>query len=241
MPRAAIEMPRSPRVQPTGGAAGGSVEVSRWAQTWDMDQGKPKSDRWAKLRRGLARDPELRLAGRHVHPDLLDVTARLDAYRRERSAVRSLVIALLMQRVDEKQPGLRAGGLAVIAGALTTGGVLIATFGIALLSGVLGLLTASVDPDGRVRSADAAVLQQFVTGTTATVFIVVMALAFLGWWVYSWQRGSDRARAVEVAWLALYREQELLIRPGRKAPPTAGWPARRLQLRLLRRSAAGAE
>jgi hypothetical protein len=176
------------------------------------------------------------LAAVHVHPDLRNVSARLEAYRRERPAIRSLVIALLVRRVDEKQPGLRAGGLAMIAGALTTAGVLIATFGIALLSGALGLLTASVDTDGRVRPSDAAVLQQFVSGAIWAVAIVVIVLASLGLWVYLWQRGSDQARAVEVAWLVLYREQELLIRPGMREPRKANSPARRLLLRLLRRT-----
>jgi hypothetical protein len=143
--------------------------------------------------------------------------------------------------VDEKQPGLRAGGLAMIAGALTTAGVLIATFGIALLSGVLGLLAASVDTEGRVRPSDAAVLQQFASGTIWAVAIVVIVLAALGSWVYVWQRGSDQARAVEVAWLALYREQELLIRLGTRAPRKANSPARRLLLRLLRPSASAGE
>lgn len=194
----------------------------------------------ARIRRALFPDAELAHSLTHIHLDLRESGQRVEAFLNEPKQVQSLVLARLSERVERLSPGLRVGGLSFIATALTSGGVLIATFGIALFSGMLGALVASVDATGHFDAADGEVLQQFLRGSMFTVVGVVAVLALIGWGVYWWQRTHDDSRAISVAWLRLY-EEALVTRPATTAPPTAGWRRLLLPLRPRRRSAGAGE
>lgn len=192
-----------------------------------MDQDAKRITFWARVRRATTRDHALNRARRHDHPDLRDVEARIDGFLREPPSIQALAIGSIVERIERAQPGLRGGGFSFASSAFASGGALIVTFGVAVLSGFLAALASYPDDAGHFRESDVDAFGVVVSTVTTTIICVVAVLLLVGLGTYIWQRDTDMRRAVRVAWLRLY-EDALANRGATKRSVKVG----RLTLRL---------
>lgn len=177
-----------------------------------------------RVRDAIAGDPVVHEARRHLHHDMTDVSRRRTEFLAGAEPVRALVLAELTREIELRQPGLRAGGFALIVGAVTTAAVIVGSFSAGILSSFLEAASGLVDYGPR----DAVALSSMVSGTILTAAVAIAVLLILGVYFYVWQRATDQRRAVLLAWRELYLGA---IRLETRELPKASWLARLLRSR----------
>lgn len=150
-------------------------------------------------------DPHLKEARRHLHLDLLDIPERVRQYAGADSQVQATVIALLVRRIEEGQPGARAGGLAMIGNGLVAAATIVITVTSVIVAGFFGIAAAATDSEtGSIAGVTTDGVSAFATPVIWIVFGALVVVLFIGWAVWNFQHANDQARAVRLAWLSLF-------------------------------------
>jgi len=121
------------------------------------------------------------------------------------------VVALLVRRIEDHQPGARAGGLGLISNGLIAAVTIVVTFASVVVAGAFGLLAASTDPaTGTIAGVTTESLSAFLTPVVWVVLVALVVVVLVGWVVWNFQLTNDRMRATCLAWLSLYKSATAL-------------------------------